>query len=266
MGSSSDLASRLDFNRGLIFQEEIRQRFKSPVHHPLPSPNGSFFLLASFRRFLFRLTEDSVGLALQSCLGGRALDFHVKFLSNNHFRFSVFSKDVGFQVYKLRRVITSHFDVYFHLWNNGTPHWEREKRAWEIEQEKEWTLVLSKAAKKEAKKKENLKHVHFVKPVVQSPPQKNQTSTEHPPYFWLIFQSCCSCQPSWSIVFWTFSLSAARVRWQQRTNKEHTIICGGIRYPRFEFKLKISGSVFPLFGLGPYSAFLFLQDQMHSLP
>jgi hypothetical protein len=49
-------------------------------------------------------------------------------------------------------VITATFDIYFHLWNKGTPHWEKEKRAWEIEQEKEWTQVLSKAAKKEARK------------------------------------------------------------------------------------------------------------------
>lgn len=133
MGSSSDLASRLDFDRGLEFQEGIHQRFKSLVHHPLPSPNGSFFLLATFRRYLFRLTEDSVSLALQSCLGGHASDFHVKFLSTNHFQFSVFSKYVGIEIYRLRRVTTGSFDVYFHLWNNGTPHWEREKRAWELE-------------------------------------------------------------------------------------------------------------------------------------
>jgi len=137
MGSSSDLAPHLDFNLGLEFQDEVRRCYKSPVHHPYPTPNGSFFLLVTFRRFLFRLTEDTVPLALQSCLGGKALDFHVQFLSNNHFRFSVFSKDVGFFVYKLRRVITNMFDIYFHLWNNGTPHWEREKHAWEIEQEKE---------------------------------------------------------------------------------------------------------------------------------
>ena len=63
------------------------------------------------------------------------------------------------------------FDAYFHLWNNGTPHWEREKRAWEIEQEKEWTEVLSKSSKREAKKLEKAqKHVHFAK-IVQSPPK-----------------------------------------------------------------------------------------------
>lgn len=96
MGSSSDLVNRLDFNRGLEFQEDVCRCFKSPVHHPFPTPDGSFFLLVTFRRFLFRLMEDSVGLALQSCLGGRAVDFHVQFLSNNHFRFSVFSKEVVF--------------------------------------------------------------------------------------------------------------------------------------------------------------------------
>jgi hypothetical protein len=117
--------------------------------------------------------EDSVGLALQSCLGGRASDFHVVFLSNYHFRFSVFSKAVGFQVYKLKRVISSCFDVYFHLWNNGTPRWEREKRAWELEQEKEWSTILSKRAKREVKAAARsadkvTKKVHFAKKLVQS--------------------------------------------------------------------------------------------------
>jgi hypothetical protein len=127
--------------------------------------------------------EDSVALALQSCLGGRALDFHVKFLSNNHFRFSVFSKEVGFHIYKLRRITTAYFDVYFHLWNNGVPHWEREKRVWEIEQEKEWNLVLSISAK-EARKKKNLKRVHFAKPIVQPPPK-----VKHQPVISIVFGS-----------------------------------------------------------------------------
>jgi hypothetical protein len=98
MGSSSDLVDRLDFNIGLEFQDEIRHRFHAPVHHPFPTLDGSFFLLATFRCFLFRLMEDSVALDLQSCLGGHASDFHVKFLSTYHFCFSVFSKEVGFQI------------------------------------------------------------------------------------------------------------------------------------------------------------------------
>jgi len=174
MGSASDLASRMDFDLGLQFQDEVRRLYKSPVNHPHHSPDGSFFLLVTFRRHLFRLTEDSVSLALQSCLGGHALDFHVTFLSNNHFRFSVFSKQVGFHVYRLRRVITSTFDLYFHLWNNGTPHWEREKRAWEEEQEKEWTKVLSKRSKREAvKASKPQKRVSFAKNLVDHSPPKH---------------------------------------------------------------------------------------------
>ena len=133
MGSSSDLVAHLDLSHGRAFEEEVDRRFGSLVHHPSPSANGSFFLLATFRHFLFRLTEDSVSLALQSCLGGRASGFHVQFLSTNHFHFSVSYKQVGFHVYRLQRVITSQFDIYFHLWSNGTPNWEKEKRLWEEE-------------------------------------------------------------------------------------------------------------------------------------
>jgi len=76
MGSSSALAARLDFAHGRAFEEEIDRQFGTMVHHPFTSADGSFFLLATFRRFLFRLTEDSVSLALQSCLGGHASGFH----------------------------------------------------------------------------------------------------------------------------------------------------------------------------------------------
>ena len=70
----------------------------------------------------------------------------------------------------MRRVITDTFDAYFHLWHNGTPNWEKEKRAWELEQEKEWTKVLSKSAKRALKKTEPpLKRVRFAEKLVQSP-------------------------------------------------------------------------------------------------
>jgi hypothetical protein len=90
MGSSSDLASRLDFDLGLEFQDEVRRIYKSPYTIPTPLLMAPFS--STFWRFLFRLTEDSVSLAIQSCLEGRALDFHVKFMSNNHFRISFFLK------------------------------------------------------------------------------------------------------------------------------------------------------------------------------
>jgi hypothetical protein len=57
------------------------------------------------------------------------------------------------QIIYTSRSSRSSFDIYFHLWSNGTPHWEKEKRDWEIKQEKVWTKATSKATKKEATKK-----------------------------------------------------------------------------------------------------------------
>ncbi|TVU17546.1 hypothetical protein EJB05_33589, partial [Eragrostis curvula] len=174
MGSSSELGANWDFSHGKRFQREVLERFRSGVHHPSSSLDGSFFLLATFRRYTFRLTEDSVSLALQSCLGGSAAGFHVKFLSDRHFRFSVASKAVGFHVYNLRRFIGSTFDVYFHLWNDGVAHWERDKRIWEEEQAKEWTLVTRKK-KSSPNGKAKQKHVSFATRLVQaSPPVKHK--------------------------------------------------------------------------------------------
>jgi hypothetical protein len=71
-------------------------------------------------------------------LGGLAQFYFVSFQSHNHFRFTVSCKKVGFAIYKLRSFIRTSFDVYFHLWSNGAPHWEREKRLWEAEEAKRW--------------------------------------------------------------------------------------------------------------------------------
>jgi hypothetical protein len=73
-----------------------------------------------------------------------AVRFHVRFLSDRHFRFSVSYKDVGFMIYSLKRFIGDCFDVYFFLWSNRAPHSEREKLLWEQEQLREWLHVQSK--------------------------------------------------------------------------------------------------------------------------
>ena len=115
-----------------------------------------------------------MGLALQSCLGGSAQGFHVTFQGLNHFRFSVVNKHVGFLIYNIRRFIGNSFDVYFHLWRNGTTNWEREKRLWEEEQAKEWTTVLSKKSKKALRQsahKRPMKRVRFADNLVMDSPR-----------------------------------------------------------------------------------------------
>jgi len=120
-----------------VLEASIQDSFGHGIHYASVRKENQFIMLATFRRYLFHLNEESVALALQSYLGGFADDFQVKYLSHNHFRFTVFSKRVGFVVYKLRRFIGRSFDVYFHLWKNGVPHWEREKILWEEEEEEE---------------------------------------------------------------------------------------------------------------------------------
>ena len=167
-GNLSDVAAKLDFSIGEDFEQEVRRRFGSQVHHDSPSTRGSFLLLATFRRSLIRLSEESVALVLESCLGGHAPFFHVKEVSHNHFQFSVSCKPVGFHIYKLRRVIGTVFYVYFHLWSNGAPYWEREKRLWEEEEARQWSLVLSKNQKRAAKEASQ-KKVRFAHPLICSP-------------------------------------------------------------------------------------------------
>jgi len=94
-------------------------------------------------------------------------------LSHNHYRFSASCKAVGLFVYALRRVIANSFDVYFHLWSNGVPHWEREKRLWEEEEAKKWTTVLSKSQKRNAKSQSSaVKKVRFAPQIVLASPVK----------------------------------------------------------------------------------------------
>ncbi|TVU42669.1 hypothetical protein EJB05_09088, partial [Eragrostis curvula] len=137
----ADLVKNWDFSIGRSFQEEVAKKYRSSVHHPSSSPHDSFLLLAIFQRFTFRLTEDSVIMALHSCLGGTPAGFHVTYLQDRHFRFSVASKDVGLAVCALKRIISKQFDVYFHLWRDGGDKWERERKRWEEEEANSWTLV-----------------------------------------------------------------------------------------------------------------------------
>jgi hypothetical protein len=134
--------SNLDFSPGIRFMEHVRAKFGTSI---TPPPNAAGFLLVvSFSRSLVRLNEDSASLMLQSCLGGLAKDFCVKWLSGWCFSFEVRSKDVGFLIYGSRSFSCKPFSVHFSLWGNGGPNWKKEFSAWLEEQYREWTPVRNK--------------------------------------------------------------------------------------------------------------------------
>jgi hypothetical protein len=132
-----------DFKHGRDFEEDILTRLDSSVHHPCSYPSGSFLMLTAFRRSSFRLTEESVSMALHSVIGGSPGGFHIFCIKPCHFQFSVASKAVGFLVRALKRITTKNLNVYFHLWRDGGANWPKEFRGWEDE-EGQWTLVTKK--------------------------------------------------------------------------------------------------------------------------
>jgi hypothetical protein len=98
-----------DFRPERRFESAVVHRIGSSVHHPSSSPVGSFFLLAFFRHSFFRLTQDSMGLALHSVLGGSPHGFHIGCIKPCHFHFSVASKEVGLMITAMKRITTVAF-------------------------------------------------------------------------------------------------------------------------------------------------------------
>lgn len=86
----------MDFGPRLDLELLVHSHFSSPISFsPSFSPQG-FILVASFGCLAIKLDDHSVGLILQSCLGGIDVDFKVKHLLGWMFQFPVSSKNVGF--------------------------------------------------------------------------------------------------------------------------------------------------------------------------
>jgi hypothetical protein len=91
-----------DFSPGCTVEAQVRRFFKSPVHFSPSSSSKEFFLVAKFTYASFNLSVESVGIALQCCIGGDPLGFRVFQLSDKRFRFSLASNHVGHFIYSLR--------------------------------------------------------------------------------------------------------------------------------------------------------------------
>jgi hypothetical protein len=128
----------LDLKPGLDIQKQIWHEFFCPMAFSPDSSSREFFLVASFGRSKHRLDCDSVSAMLSACLGGIPKDFNVCHLRDRTFRFSVFSKQVGFFINQLRSYRCSDFMVYFLLWGNGGPNFIREYSLWQMDEERSW--------------------------------------------------------------------------------------------------------------------------------
>lgn len=129
---------------GRVVAAEILRRFGSSVCAPSSPTSPEFFLVISFGRCLFRLSEQSVASILQAVLGGHASAFRVLQLSDRVFRFSVASPAVRFHVYNLRSFECSQFRIFFHLWNGGGPNHMAEFQRWQLEEAAQWTTINRK--------------------------------------------------------------------------------------------------------------------------
>ena len=103
----------LDFTPGCHFAADIKRSFFSMVHPTFDS--GHFIMVVSFGRASFKLTDDSVALALEVVLGGFSDKLQVSILRDRTLSFNVSSKQVGFRIFRARYFNCKHFVCTFHL-------------------------------------------------------------------------------------------------------------------------------------------------------
>lgn len=118
----------LDFYPGLAFADEVYRHSGVPVHpmkHRRP-----FIMVVSFGRHVFRLYEDIVAAALESAIGGSAIEFRVSQITDSVFSFKVSCMQVGFHVLDFCSYKCSNFKCFFHLCGNGGPNSRREFSIW----------------------------------------------------------------------------------------------------------------------------------------
>ncbi|TVT98026.1 hypothetical protein EJB05_56695, partial [Eragrostis curvula] len=135
---------QLDYSPGIGKQVEIWKQFNLPVVFSHGMGLREFFLVLSVGRCKFRLTDLSVAHILQAVLGGDAKAFKVEDLQDRVYKFSVSCKKISFYIYNIKSYECTDFKILFHLWGNGGPQAIQEEQRWDLEQEREWTMVTKK--------------------------------------------------------------------------------------------------------------------------
>lgn len=141
VGAAMDLPG-LSFSAGRRFEDDLRASLGLLVSL---SPSDSFHLVAPFGRCKFKLSPESVGLILQTTIGGFAAFFKVSALSDRVFKFSVASKKVGLIIRRLISYECTAYKVFFLLWGGGGPNWRDREEFDRFEQEEQtsWSMAPS---------------------------------------------------------------------------------------------------------------------------
>ena len=120
MGHHAGSTLDLDISKGLAFAEEVFRSCAKCIH-PVDD-TGHFIMVVSFSRHNFCLDDDSVAAALESAIGGSAIDLSVQLIKDKVFSFIVSCKRVGLLVLHLQSFACPQFKCFFHLWGNGGPN------------------------------------------------------------------------------------------------------------------------------------------------
>ena len=106
-----------DFAPSLALVDKVRIKFGNKVNFSPSRDTKEFFLVVSFSSASFPLSVESVGIALQCCIGGIVAGFKVSLLSPRVFWFYVANNKVGHFIYGLKDCIWPGLICHFHLFN-----------------------------------------------------------------------------------------------------------------------------------------------------
>lgn len=107
---------------GRNFNAKVWKKCGKSISYSGPPNSGEFFLLASFSRYRFRLSEENVSSCLHALLGGDPALFQVSMLETSVFRFVVSCFDVGLLVVKFGPIVLDSLKLGFFLCNDRGFH------------------------------------------------------------------------------------------------------------------------------------------------
>lgn len=118
MASAREVLPLASVAAGEKFSAFILGKFGKSVAYQ-PSSSAAFSLLVAFGRCRFHLDEAFVARSLSAILGGPANSFQVCLIEDRIFLFPVSCKEVGFEIYKIRRFVCVNFELAFNLLNES---------------------------------------------------------------------------------------------------------------------------------------------------